>query len=153
MTQLFRAENVILYQKIYIFAVFRFFHPVSCFSLDTLLWFSPWEETPKLSEIFSPKNSISNDSLSKPLFSSVKPIWLILMIHNFFIWRIQRWTFLLKNFGEKIFERNSFFIKQFVAYFFRFESSFETFEFFWFLGYSRKSERLGHFEVDDLSDS
>jgi len=54
------------------------------FSLDTLLWFSPWEETSKLSEINSPKNTISNDSLSNHRLSY--SFWFILMTHyNLFI--------------------------------------------------------------------
>ena len=74
------------------------------------------------------------------------------MIHNFY----------LENSAIEIYLKNFvkiFIIKKFVLYrvvpryFFRFESSFEIFEFFWFLGHSRKSEILGHFEADDLSDS
>ena len=92
--------------KNHIFAVLDFFHPVSCFSLDTLLWFSPWEETPKLSEIFSPKNSISNDSHIKPLFDKTHYdsfLWFII-----FTWRTQRWKFILKILWKFLLSRNSF---------------------------------------------
>ena len=74
------------------------------------------------------------------------------MIHNFYL-ENSAMEIYLKNFVKIFIIKKFVFIEWFHGIFFRFESSFEIFEFFWFLGHSRKSERLGHFEADDLSDS
>ena len=75
------------------------------FSLDTLLWFSPWEETPKLSEINSPKNTISNDSFSNHRLFYL--FWFIVMTHhNLFINAKKKYILYIfyQNFTGLIFE-------------------------------------------------
>ena len=74
------------------------------------------------------------------------------MIHNFYL-ENSAMEISLKNF-VRIFNIKKFvFIGWFHGIFFDLNRVLRFSNFFWFLGHSRKSERLGHFEADDLSDS
>ena len=117
MSQLSFRNFCVHFCKNYIFFMFSI-SPVR-FSLDTLLWFSPWEETSKLSEINSPKNTISNDSLSNHRF--FKSFWVIVMIH--YLFKCEKNFLIAKKFS-------GFFNKKFTATIFNSNFSLQNFVIF-----------------------